>query len=94
MKKLMLLMLVLSSVVLAQTIKPGSVVVPAGSAPKRIIGVKCEMFKTHDDAQRYYLYWKSKGKTPKTLDRDKDGSACDCLPGGPKFGTKSCNKAK
>jgi hypothetical protein len=68
--------------------------IPPGSIPPKIVGVKCSMFKTHDDAQRYYLYWKSKGQTPKKLDADKDGSACDCLPGGPKYGTKSCNRSR
>jgi hypothetical protein len=37
----------------------------------------CKNFKTHAEAQAYYNKHKSKN-----LDRDGDGSACDCLPGG------------
>ncbi|AXF86653.1 hypothetical protein DTO96_102408 [Ephemeroptericola cinctiostellae] len=37
----------------------------------------CKSFKTHAEAQKYYETHKAK-----SLDRDGDGSACDCLPGG------------
>lgn len=39
--------------------------------------VSCKSFKTQAEAQAYY----NKHKT-KSLDRDGDGRACDCLPGG------------
>lgn len=50
--------------------------------------VKCKDFKTHQEAQNYF---NAKKPGYKRLDRDKDGSACDCLPGG--NGTK-CPKRK
>ena len=50
--------------------------------------VKCADFKTHKEAQAYF---NAKKPGYKRLDRDKDGSACDCLPGG--NGTK-CPKKK
>ena len=46
----------------------------------------CKDFKTHQEAQAWY-----KKTGDKRLDRDGDGFACDCLPGG--NGTK-CPKAK
>ena len=39
----------------------------------------CKDFKTHKEAQAYF---DAKKPGYKPLDRDKDGSACDCLPGG------------
>ncbi len=48
--------------------------------------VKCADFKTQKEAQAYFIK-----KGDKRLDRDNDGSACDCLPGG--NGTK-CPKSK
>ncbi|OBX79144.1 excalibur calcium-binding domain-containing protein [Faucicola atlantae] len=39
--------------------------------------VSCKSFKTQAQAQAYYV--KNKAKS---LDRDGDGRACDCLPGG------------
>ena len=41
------------------------------------IAKSCKSFKTHAEAQKYYEAHKAK-----SLDRDGDGSACDCLPGG------------
>ncbi|MDO5058311.1 MAG: excalibur calcium-binding domain-containing protein [Neisseria sp.] len=47
----------------------------------------CSSFNTQAEAQRYYLthnaYW---------LDRDRDGEACECLPGGSKYGKRTCKK--
>ncbi|MFW1689437.1 excalibur calcium-binding domain-containing protein [Acinetobacter ursingii] len=48
----------------------------------------CKDFKTHQEAQTYF---NAKKPGYKRLDRDGDGSACDCLPGG--NGTK-CPKSK
>ncbi|VTU07537.1 Excalibur calcium-binding domain [Actinobacillus indolicus] len=49
--------------------------------------VKCSDFTTQAEAQAYMeqngAYW---------LDRDKDGEACECLPGGSKHGTSKCKK--
>ncbi len=42
-----------------------------------VLAKSCKSFKTHAEAQRYYDKTKAK-----SLDRDGDGSACDCLPGG------------
>lgn len=47
----------------------------------------CQSFSTQPQAQHYYLaynaYW---------LDRDNDGEACECLPGGSKYGKSVCTK--
>lgn len=44
---------------------------------------KCADFKTQQEAQKWYEERKRSGQTGwKSLDRDKDGKACDCLPGG------------
>ena len=47
--------------------------------------VYCSDFATQAQAQRYYqqnnAYW---------LDRDGDGEACECLPGGSKYGSSRC----
>ncbi|RLL46402.1 hypothetical protein D9K79_08090 [Acinetobacter cumulans] len=48
----------------------------------------CKDFKTHQEAQAYF---NAKKQGYKRLDRDKDGSACDCLPGG---NGKKCPKRK
>ena len=58
------------------------------SFPTLSFAVKCADFQTHQEAQTYF---NSKKPGYKRLDRDKDGSACDCLPGG--SGTK-CPKRK
>ena len=42
-----------------------------------VLAKSCKSFKTHAEAQRCYEKTKAK-----SLDRDGDGSACDCLPGG------------
>lgn len=53
---------------------------------------KCADFKTQKEAQAWYEQRKKSGQTGwKSLDRDGDGQACDCLPGG--NGTK-CPKNK
>lgn len=44
---------------------------------------KCADFSSQKEAQSWYEQRKKSGQTGwKSLDRDKDGSACDCLPGG------------
>ncbi|MBK0062602.1 MULTISPECIES: excalibur calcium-binding domain-containing protein [unclassified Acinetobacter] len=48
----------------------------------------CKDFKTHAEAQAYF---NAKKPGYKRLDRDGDGSACDCLPGGT---GKKCPKNK
>lgn len=48
--------------------------------------VSCKSFKTQSDAQAYFVKHKAK-----SLDRDGDGKACDCLPGG---NGKNCPKKK
>lgn len=45
--------------------------------------LQCSDFKTQQAAQKFYEKVKASGdKGWKTLDRDGDGRACDCLPGG------------
>ncbi len=54
--------------------------------------VTCKSFKTQKQAQAYYNKRKKAGLAGwKSLDRDKDGKACDCLPGG---NGKHCPKKK
>lgn len=44
---------------------------------------KCSDFKTQQEAQAHYEKLKKAGKTGwKSLGRDGDGRACDCLSGG------------
>lgn len=53
---------------------------------------KCANFSTQKEAQAWYEQRKNSGQTGwKSLDRDKDGRACDCLPGG---NGKNCPKRK
>lgn len=47
---------------------------------------KCADFKTQAEAQAYFIKHRAK-----RLDRDGDGKACDCLPGG---SGKKCPKKK
>ncbi len=51
--------------------------------------VKCADFKTQAEAQRYYEAGKKGGKR---LDRDKDGEACECLPGGGGYYKSVCKR--
>lgn len=48
--------------------------------------VSCKSFKTQAEAQAYFIKHKVK-----SLDRNGDGKACDCLPGG---NGKKCPKKK
>lgn len=50
-----------------------------GLSTTSAFAVKCADFSTHAEAQAYF---NAKKPGYKRLDRDKDGSACDCLPGG------------
>ncbi|WP_373683940.1 excalibur calcium-binding domain-containing protein [Acinetobacter sp. YH12073] len=53
---------------------------------------KCADFSTQQQAQKWYEQRKKSGQTGwKSLDRDGDGQACDCLPGGH---GKKCPKKK
>lgn len=47
----------------------------------------CKSFNTQAEAQAYY---DAKKKGWKSLDRDKDGEPCECLPGGSKYGESVC----
>lgn len=50
-------------------------------------GVSCKSFNQQSAAQAYY-----QAKKPgwKKLDKDGDGEACECLPGGSKYGESVC----
>lgn len=53
---------------------------------------KCADFATQQQAQKWYEQRKKSGQTGwKSLDRDGDGHACDCLLGG---NGKKCPKKK
>ena len=58
------------------------------SLPSVTFAKYCKNFKTNQEAQAYF---NAKKPGYKPLDRDKDGSACDCLPGG---NGKKCPKSK
>lgn len=47
--------------------------------------VKCSQFEDQKSAQKYMIYYGAY-----YLDRDKDGEACECLPGGSKHGQSIC----
>lgn len=49
--------------------------------------VKCADFKSQAEAQRYFEAGKKGGKR---LDGDKDGEACECLPGGSGYDKSVC----
>lgn len=48
---------------------------------------RCSDFATQEEAQAYMERY---GAT--YLDRDRDGEACECLPGGSKYGSRVCNR--
>lgn len=50
--------------------------------------VACRDFDTQEEAQRYHE--EHGGNT--RLDGDKDGEACECLPGGSAYGSPKCNR--
>lgn len=50
--------------------------------------VACRDFSTQEEAQRYHE--QHGGNT--RLDGDKDGEACECLPGGSAYGSPKCNR--
>lgn len=56
--------------------------------PSTVFAKYCKDFSTHQEAQAYF---NAKKPGHKRLDRDGDGSACDCLPGGT---GKKCPKSK
>lgn len=59
----------------------------------QVYAKKCADFSTQKEAQVWYEQRKKSGQTGwKSLDRDKDGFACDCLPGG--NGKKCLKKRK
>lgn len=49
--------------------------------------VSCKAFSSQAEAQAYYDAQK---KGYKSLDKDKDGEACECLPGGSKYNESVC----
>lgn len=50
--------------------------------------VACRDFDTQEEAQRYHE--EHGGNT--RLDGDRDGEACECLPGGSAYGSPKCNR--
>lgn len=58
----------------------------------QVYAKKCADFSTQQEAQSWYEKRRKSGQTGwKSLDRDGDGQACDCLPGG---NGKKCPKKK
>jgi hypothetical protein len=54
--------------------------------------IQCSDFQSQTSAQKFYEKLKASGdKGWKSLDRDGDGRACDCLPGG---NGQNCPKPK
>ena len=67
-------------------------IVVLGFTSIQVYAKKCADFSTQKQAQAWYEQRKQSGQTGwKSLDRDKDGSACDCLPVG---NGKKCPKKK
>ena len=63
-----------------------------GFTTTQIYAKKCADFGTQHEAQSWYEQRKKSGQTGwKSLDRDGDGKACDCLSGG---NGKNCPKNK
>ena len=52
-----------------------------------VYAARCSDFSTQEEAQRYHD--EHDGNT--SLDRDKDGEACECLEGGSAHGSPRCN---
>lgn len=64
----------------------------ATATPALAKAKSCKDFKTQQEAQIYHDARKKAGQTGwKSLDRDKDGRACDCNKGG---SGKNCPKKK
>lgn len=64
----------------------------ATATPALAKAKSCKDFKTQQEAQIYHDARKKAGQTGwKSLDRDKDGRACDCNKGG---SGKNCPKSK
>ena len=51
--------------------------------------VNCAQFVDHAEAQRYY---EARYHGWRSLDRDHDGEACECLPGGSSSGKSICKR--
>ena len=49
----------------------------------------CSQFKNHKQAQRFF---EKKGHGYKSLDRDHDGEACECLRGGSSYNKSICKR--
>lgn len=49
--------------------------------------VRCADFSSQQEAQNYM-----EQHGARKLDRDKDGEACECLPGGSKYGSSICRR--
>jgi len=49
----------------------------------------CSQFKDHKQAQRFF---EKKGHGYKSLDRDHDGEACECLRGGSSYNKSVCKR--
>ncbi len=63
------------------------------SANARKPRVSCKSFSTQAQAQAWYEQRKRSGKKGwKSLDRDKDGEACECLKGGSAYGKSVCKR--
>ncbi|WP_279573584.1 excalibur calcium-binding domain-containing protein [Volucribacter amazonae] len=58
-------------------------IIPIADARK----ARCSDFSTQAEAQAYMLRYGAY-----YLDRDRDGEACECLPGGSKYGTSVCRR--
>lgn len=50
------------------------------------LAVACRDFNTQAEAQK----WHEQYIHISPLDRDKDGEACECLPGGSAYGNPKC----
>ena len=51
--------------------------------------VNCAQFADQSEAQQYY---EDQRHGYRSLDRDHDGEACECLPGGSAYGKSVCRR--
>ncbi|MGG7566385.1 excalibur calcium-binding domain-containing protein [Rhodovulum sp. DZ06] len=54
----------------------------AARSSRGTAGRNCSDFRTHAQAQRFYTAEGGPARDPHRLDRDRDGLACEGLPGG------------
>lgn len=73
-----------------KTVKKQSLICLLAFVAASAAAVTCRDFATQGDAQRYH---DAHGGNTR-MDGDKDGEACECLPGGSAYGNPKCNRKR